>query len=330
MRARHLLPTVAAALLVLIGAAGCSASAPTASAPACPTAVRVVGPSMEDLQRAVDAAAPGDALRLADTTYSGRLVISASGSVAAPIVLCGSPQARIDGGDATTGYALHVDSASHWRISGFAVTGASKGIVADAASDIVFDRLVVEDIGEEGIHLRAGTTDSTVSNSTVRRTGTVTPEYGEGLYVGSAESNWCRYTGCEPDRSDRNRLIGNTVSDTTAEAIDIKEGSSDGVVDANTLTLSATAVVDSAVDVKGNDWRVVDNRVTSTGIGIQVQQVSDGWGQRALIEGNTIDAAAEAYAIDVVGAARTQGAVIRCDNRTAGGAAVRASLACTP
>ncbi|MFI8632458.1 right-handed parallel beta-helix repeat-containing protein [Microbacterium sp. NPDC077663] len=330
MRARHIPLALAATLLVLTGAAGCVPPAAPVSAPSCPTGARVVGSSIEDLQRAVDAAAPGDVLRLADTTYAGRLVVSASGSDAAPIVLCGSAQARIDGGDATTGYALHVDGAAHWRIAGFAITGASKGIVADAASDIVFDRLVVEDIGEEGIHLRSGTTDSTVSNSSVRRTGIVTAEYGEGIYVGSAESNWCRYTGCEPDRSDRNRLVGNTVSDTTAEAIDIKEGSSGGVAEANTLTLSDVAVVDSAVDVKGNDWRIAGNRVTSAGIGIEVQQVADGWGGRAVIEGNTIDAAIDAYAIDVAGAARTQGSVIRCDNRTASGAEVRASLACTP
>ena len=37
-------------------------------------------------------------------------------------------------------------------------------------------------------------------------------------------------TDCEPDRSDRNVVAGNTISDTTAESIDIKEGTTGGTV----------------------------------------------------------------------------------------------------
>ena len=48
--------------------------------------------------------------------------------------------------------------------------------------------------------------------------------------VGSAESNWCQRSGCQPDRSDRNLVEGNDIAGTTAEAVDIKACTSDGVL----------------------------------------------------------------------------------------------------
>lgn len=51
-----------------------------------------------------------------------------------------------------------------------------------------------------------------------------TRDVGEGIYVGSAESDWCDLTGCEPDRSDDNVVEGNVVRTMSAEAVDVKEG----------------------------------------------------------------------------------------------------------
>lgn len=89
-----------------------------------------IGTSASDLQNALDAAQPGSAIRLADTTYAGHFTITVSGSDGAPITLCGSAAAVIDGGPNDSGYALHLDGASHWVVRGFTVTGAAKGVTA--------------------------------------------------------------------------------------------------------------------------------------------------------------------------------------------------------
>ncbi len=140
--------------------------------------------------------------------------------------------------------------------------------------------LIISDVGQEGLHLRAGSSDNVVRGVAVHRTGLADPEFGEGVYVGSAESNWCRYTACEPDRSDRNVLDSLTVSDTTAEAVDVKEGTSDGVIRDSTLSIAADAVVDSAVDLKGSGWRLASSIVTGGAAAVSVHVIVEPWGAR--------------------------------------------------
>lgn len=80
------------------------------------------------------------------------------------------------------------------------------------------------------------------------------PRYGEGVYVGSAESNCCRYTDCDPDHSDRT-VVGNRIGpNVTAESVDVKEGTANGVIRDNDFDGTALVGADS--------W--VDGRVTTT------------------------------------------------------------------
>ena len=93
--------------------------------------------------------------------------------------------------------------------------------------------LTIYSVGDEALHLRRHSTDNTVSGNTIYDTGNRTAKYGEGIYVGTAESNWCDITDCQPDRSDRNLIEGNTIYDTTAESVDIKEGTTGGTLRGN-------------------------------------------------------------------------------------------------
>lgn len=56
--------------------------------------------------------------------------------------------------------------------------------------------MTARDMGDAGSHLRAQSSDNRVEGATVQNTGRTTLEYGEGIYIGSAESNWCRYSAC--------------------------------------------------------------------------------------------------------------------------------------
>ena len=191
------------------------------------------------LAGALEAARPGDVIGLAPGAYEGRFVASAVASDSEPIYVCGPRDAVIDGGGIKGGYAFHLDGASGWRLVGFTVRNAQKGVIADRAVGNIIEGLLVEDIGDEAIHLRAFSTDNVVRGNEIRDTGQRRDKFGEGVYVGSAESNWCKYTDCDPDRSDRNVIEGNLIYGTTAESIDLKEGTTGGVVRNNSFDGSA-------------------------------------------------------------------------------------------
>lgn len=328
--------THARRVAVVAVAAGAVAGALAACAPdqepaidACPSGAVVIGASASDLQEALDGAQPSAVIRLADTTYAGRFTITVAGTDDRPIVLCGPGSARIDGGDTGSGYALHLDGAAHWELRGFAVSGGAKGIVLDGASHNELQGLTVSNTGQEGVHLRAGSSDNLVQGLVVSDTGKTTPEYGEGIYVGTATSNWCDISACEPDRSDRNRVLDNKVFAVTAEAVDVKEGTTGGELRGNSLVLGETAVVDSVVDVKGNEWTVAGNTIDAAGdIGIQIHSVAPGWGARNDLSANTFHVAQDAVAIAVVGAARGLGNRVGCDNTVPDGPVTIAGATC--
>lgn len=255
----------------------------------CPAATVVVRDS-SSLGSALAAASAGSVIRLERGTYEGRFRLSAAGRKDAPIWLCGDPGAVLDGGGIDEGYGLHLDGASWVNVLGLTVTNAQKGIMVDRGSRIRLQDNTVARIGDEAIHLRGNTVDSVMQRNTVDGTGLRNEKFGEGIYVGSAESNWGKITGGSPDASDRNLILQNTIRGTTAEAIDIKEGTTGGVLADNDFDGAGMTAdgADSWVDVKGNGWLVVDNAGTgSLGDGFQTHEIIEGWGNANLFAGNS-------------------------------------------
>ncbi|TQN37929.1 parallel beta helix pectate lyase-like protein [Blastococcus colisei] len=288
---------------------------------AAPDAVEVQ--NADGLQAALEEAQPGQVIRLADGTYEGNFVATTQATPDAPILLCGSRDAVLDGGDIDGDYTLHLQGASSWHLLGFTVTGGKKGVMVDAGTGHRIEGLLVTSMGDEAIHLRTNSSDNVVVGNTVRDTGLRKPKYGEGIYIGSAESNWCRQTDCEPDRSDRNLIMGNDIAGTTAEAVDIKEGTTGGVLRDNTFDGSAMVEADSWVDVKGNDWLIEGNRGTNSPTdGYQVHDVADGWGRGNVFTGNQASGITE-LAINAAGNRDLrESTTVACDNSGDGGTAL--------
>jgi hypothetical protein len=260
----------------------------------------VVVHSAPQLQDALDSAKPGTSVHLADGTYAGAFVARTSGTAAEPIELCGDSGAVLSGGPVDGGYTLHLDGADHWRVLGFSIRGGQKGLMADGVTGDLVDGISVSHVGDEGIHLRDDSTDNVVQRSTVRDTGLRKPQYGEGIYIGTAQSNWCDVSSCKPDRSDHNVVRDNDVAQTTAESVDIKEGTTGGTLSDNTFSGAGMTEGDSWVDVKGNDWTVNGNTGTQAPEdGMQVHQILDGWGQRNSFSGNRLTVDADGYGINV-------------------------------
>ena len=246
----------------------------------CPPATVTVG-TADELTAALAAAGPGTSIRLTDGTYAGTFVARTSGTAADPVWLCGGRGAVLDGGGTGKGYGLHLDPAEHWRVVGLTVRNVQKGVMADGTTGTVLQDLLVEQIGDEAIHLRAASSGNAVLGNTVRGTGMRNEKFGEGIYIGSAESNWADHGEGDggPDRSDRNLVQGNSISGTTSESVDIKEGTTGGSLLGNTFDGAGTTAADSWVDVKGNDWLIADNTGVTTGKdGFQTHRILDGWG----------------------------------------------------
>lgn len=244
--------------------------------------------SADELTDALDSAKPGDVIELAAGEYVGNFVAQASGTADQPIALCGSVDSVLDGGG--DDYVFHLDGAQHWRLSGFTVTNGQKGVMADTTVGSVIQGLTVHSIGDEAIHLRKASTDNIVIGNTIRDTGLRKEKFGEGIYIGTAESNWCDINDCQPDPSDRNLIEGNFISATTSESIDVKEGTSDGIVRGNTFDGSDISGADSWVDIKGNDWIIEGNTGTnSPGDGFQTHEILDGWGTRNIFRDNVAE-----------------------------------------
>jgi len=190
----------------------------------------------------------------------------------------------------------------------------------------VISHLTVEQIGDEGIHLRKFSTDNVVADNVIRDTGKRRDKFGEGVYIGSANSNWGEISGGKPDTSDRNVVRGNKISATTAESIDAKEGTTGGLITGNTFDGSALVGADSWVDVKGNNWTITKNTGShSPQDGFQTHQVADGWGRGNTFSGNeaVVDGAGFGFHFAPVENNR-----LTCDNKATGAAAGLANVTC--
>lgn len=213
---------------------------------------------------------PGDTIQLATGTYNGKFVATVSGSKGKPITLKGSATTILTN---PGGYGFHL-KASYWKLTGFTVEKSKKGIILDGAQHNLLDQLTVRSIDEEGIHLRSHSSDNVVQASKISYTGlgAGTAPFGEGIYIGSAISNWPDYTAGLPDRSNRNCISKNTLGpNLSAEGIDIKEGTSGGQIIGNSYdrpSLSKAAMdyngADSFLDVKGDGYMVYGNVVANT------------------------------------------------------------------
>jgi hypothetical protein len=202
--------------------------------------------------------------------------------------------------------------------------------MVDSGVGNLIEGLTVTGTGDEAVHLRRNSTDNVVRGTTIRRTGLRKPKFGEGVYVGTAESNWCKLTGCKPDTSDRNLIEGNDIAGTTAESVDIKEGTSDGIVRGNRFDGAAMEESDAWVNVKGNRWLIEDNVGTaSPEDGFQVHEIEDGWGRDNVFRGNTARVNGPGFAINAAGPEEMRDSTtVSCDNVADGAASGLSNVSC--
>lgn len=262
-----------------------------------------------ELKNVLAIAKPGDSIVLKDGVYNGKFVVPAtqSGTSKNPITLIGSSKAVLDAGSTQTGYVLSLQ-ANYWRIKGITITNGLKGIITDNASFNLIDGVKVTQIGEEAIHFRRFSKHNIIQNSEVTHTGVKTPDYGEAIYIGSAVSNWSKYTNGEPDRCDSNKVINNKLGPyVAAECIDIKEGTTGGIIRGNVFEaqgITGANSADSWIDVKGNSYLIENNTGNNTPPsvlkdGYQINCAVKGWGSYNVFKNNTCNVNASGFGFNV-------------------------------
>ena len=298
----------------------------------CPTATITVS-TVTQLKTAVAAAKAGTVIRLNPGIYAGQQIsISATGTAAKPIWICGPRTAIIDGGSIGNGHGILVSASSHVIVSGFTVRNFLKGVTVRTSEHVTVSDLAITEIGYEGVHLRENTTDSTLVGTTISATGRLDPFYGEGVYIGSSSANWCSLTACLPDRSDRNAIVGNTVSGTGSDPIEAKEGTTGGVIARNIIDGTAAMTrAEAWVKIGGNGWTIRENQGTNTTYnGFRLQGRATEWGLRNVFSDNTADVNAAGYGFELYEPAGpgTSGTVVSCSNTVTRAAKGPSNTAC--
>jgi parallel beta-helix repeat protein len=283
---------------------------------------------------AVDRAGPGTVIRMNPGTYRGQIDVHANGTAANPIWVCGSRDAVINVGSVQDNHGIQIKNSSNLVIAGMSVTNSLKGISVISSSRVTIADTRVDNIGYEGIHLRGFTTDSTVVGNTITNTGKRDASYGEGIYIGTSENNWCAQTRCGPDRTDGSLVLANDISLTGAQPIEVKEGTSDGVVRNNVID-GAGAMFNAQewVKVKGNNWTIVGNRGANSPLhGFAVNGSVAGWGLRNTFSGNSGAVNADGYAffIHEKGGKGSSDSDVSCSNTVTRASEGFSNIACTP
>ncbi len=227
--------------------------------------------SVSEIRTAMAAAVAGDEIVIAAGTYAdgssavsgspGIFYAGANGTASQPIILrsaSASNPAILSGTTTGSKYVLHIEG-DYWEVRDLKFKTAEKGIILDHADHCSIINCEIYEIGHEAIHVRDATDYTLVEACNIHHTGRTKPQFGEGIYVGSDRGAWGTYTDFSDNKYDpyvdyttvRNCSFGPEVR---AEALDIKEGTSETVVEYCTFDatgLGGHQYSDAFIDLKG-------------------------------------------------------------------------------
>lgn len=257
--------------------------------------------SSEELTAALADAKAGDEIILREGIYQNdkwpgkwaAFYAEASGTAEAPITIRSEDPAHpasICGVDQSNKIALYIIG-DYWRIRDLRAGEAQKGIVLDKSSHSIISGCEVFNIGSEGIHLRDDSSYCLIEHCNIHDTGTVTPKYGEGIYIGSAVGTEGYGFDCH-----YNVVRGCTISRVAAECVDIKEFTRGTLVEDcefDGSLISGENGANSFIEIKGNDVVIRRNTGYRNGnenqlYGYDLYSPLPEWGQNASIYENTL------------------------------------------
>jgi hypothetical protein len=297
-----------------------------------------------ELHSALSSARPGDLIEMADGTYGDgsefRLLVS--GTASQRITVCGTSNAVINAGSLSGRNGMKLSGANYATLSGFTITNGLFGVWAERSVHILLQGLTVHGIGQEAIEIVSFSKNAVVSNNRIYDTGRVVAEYGEGIYIGSSNAHWASQSGGQPDATDSVLIEGNTIGpDVRAEHIDIKEGTTGGIIRNNTFN-GAGMVESQGSGESGwpNSWVIlqgvgyrVENNTGSNALSAGFRVITHGTVMTGLdntFTNNSFDVGGAAYGflIQTGSGSNGNGNVVSCSNSVRNASKGLANVAC--
>lgn len=215
----------------------------------------------------------------------GLIWLGADGTKTNPVVLAGSDPAdppEIYSSTYMSKYGIHV-TGDYVILKNLKIHTFSKGVVFDNSIGSLMEDCEVYHTGTELVHVRDSSQQVTLNRNFIHGSGYDVARYGEGIYVGTYNTGWASSQQSDRDagfwgtdasqhrfsgydwRVNDTKITCNIVKATTAENIDVKEGTIRGIVQGNMFIGDSTNYNgevdydDANIDMKGASWTVTDN-----------------------------------------------------------------------
>jgi parallel beta-helix repeat protein len=176
----------------------------------------------------------GDTLYVKAGTYREDIRITGPAGVAgSPTAIRAYPghTVTILGSGVNTG-RVKIANTSYITLDGFIITNFNQGVFVENSDHVVVQNNTVHHVGQEGIHVHLNSSFVVVENNTIHNTRQW--QYnGEGIYIGSGSTS-------PRDNTHNVTVRNNTIYNTNDEAIELKSGTHDNVVEGNLIYNATT------------------------------------------------------------------------------------------
>lgn len=212
--------------------------------------------AVKTIDRAISALNPGGTVVFQPGTYPPLRIINKSGASGAPIRIEASGQVEFRDRDYKSGAGILIRDSKHIEVIGMRTRRSLWGIYMENSHHVTLRSNDVGDVGQEGIRVKAGSSNVRIEGNTVADTGRRTDKghaNGEGIYIGTG-------TPAGVDHVKNVTVINNRILRVTDEAVDVKRPSTNVDIIGNTIsevkTQTSGAIVVHLGGDQGGDPRV--------------------------------------------------------------------------
>jgi len=223
--------------------------------------------AVKSIDRAISLLQPGGTVVFQAGTYAPLKIIGKRGASGAPIRIEASGQVEFRDKDYKSGAGILIRDSQYIEVVGMRTRRSLWGIYMENSHHVTLRANDVGDVGQEGIRIKAGSSNVRIDGNTVADTGRRTDKghaNGEGIYIGTG-------TPSGVDHVKNIVVINNRILRVTDEAIDVKRPATNidiignSISDVRTQTSGAIVVHlsgDQSGDPKINIERNVIRNVT--------------------------------------------------------------------
>ncbi len=194
------------------------------------------GSAVATLDRALDLVAEGGTVEFEAGTYAPLRLIGVN-----DVTIRGNGNVSFVGTGYTREAGILVQNSRDIDITGIAVRRALWGIYVAESHRVTLQNNNVSDVGQEAIRVKDASTDVVIDGNSISQTGRRSSSAnGEGIYIGTGSPGGV-------DRVSNVSIINNQISNTTDEAIDIKDATTNIVIRGNTISNVTTRTTGAIV-----------------------------------------------------------------------------------